>query len=194
MVSWRGNKDSSSYEGLSVAVKRSFSRGLLFSANYMLSHEIDDGSNGSGDGDSVVPENVACPVCERASGIWDARHVLNASAVYELPFGPGKSLLNERGVVGDLVGSWELNSVMVARTGFPVNALVNRSASSMPDGNTTDQRPNLVPDVSPVPPGGKRIGEWVNVVAFAIPADGTFGNAPGTCFVVPVRGRWISEL
>jgi hypothetical protein len=53
----------------------------------MWSHEIDDGSDGSGDGDSPVPENVSCPACERASGIWDARHVFNAYAIYELPFG-----------------------------------------------------------------------------------------------------------
>ena len=35
----------------------------------------------------------------------------------------------------------------MARTGFPVNVLINRSAADVPDGNTTDQRPNLVPGV-----------------------------------------------
>ena len=73
-------------------MKRSFSRGFLFSANYMWSHEIDDGSNGSGDGDSLVPQNVSCPACERASGIWDVRHVINGNAVYELPFGPTRHI------------------------------------------------------------------------------------------------------
>ena len=97
-VSWRGNKDSSNYKGLSLAVKRSFSHGFLVSANYMWSHEIDDGSDGSGDGDSLVPQNVACPPCERAGGIWDARHVFNANAVYQLPFGPGKPYLNQPGI------------------------------------------------------------------------------------------------
>ena len=43
----------STYNGLSVAMRRSFSRGLLVTANYMWSHEIDNGSNGSGDGDEV---------------------------------------------------------------------------------------------------------------------------------------------
>jgi hypothetical protein len=84
-VSWRGTTDSSSYNGFSVAVKRSFSQGLLISANYMWSHELDDGSDGSGDGDSLVPQNVACPQCEWASGIWDVRHVVNANAIYQLP-------------------------------------------------------------------------------------------------------------
>src|ERR1700735_4109763 len=59
-VSWRGNKDNSNYNALSLAVKRTFSRGFLLGANYMWSHEIDDGSDGSGDGASLVPENVAC--------------------------------------------------------------------------------------------------------------------------------------
>ena len=136
-------------------MKRSFSRGLLVSANYMWSHEIDDGSDGSGDGDSLVPQNVACPKCERASGIWDARNVFNANAVYDLPLGLGKPFLSEPGIVNAIVGNWQFTSTAVARTGFPVNVLVNRSAAQTPDGNTNDQRPDLGPAVSLTPPGGK---------------------------------------
>jgi hypothetical protein len=47
-IDWRGTRNNSNYEALSIAVKRSFSRGLLLSINYAWSHEIDDGSNGSG--------------------------------------------------------------------------------------------------------------------------------------------------
>jgi len=83
-IDWRGTENNSSYQGLSVAVKRSFSRGLLFSANYMWSHEIDDGSNGSGDGDSRVAQNVSCMPYECASGAFDARQVVNFNAIYEL--------------------------------------------------------------------------------------------------------------
>jgi hypothetical protein len=191
-VSWRGNKDSSSYNGFSAAVKRSFSHGFLLSANYMWSHEIDNGSNGSGDGDSVVPQNVACPACERASGIWDARHVFNANAVYELPFGPNKPYLNRRGVVGSIVGSWEVTSTAIARTGFPVNVMVNRSAASVPDGNTSSQRPDLVPGVSLTPFGGKSIGQWINPTAFTMPANGTFGDAPRDIARGP--GAWQMDL
>jgi len=177
-VNWRGNRNNSNYEGLSFAVKRSFARGLLFSANYMWAHEIDDGSNGSGDGDSLVPQNVACQSCERASGIWDVRHVLNASAVYQLPFGRGKPYLNESGISNAIFGSWEMSSMVVARTGFPINVTVDRSSSAVPDGNTNSQRPDLVPGVSLTPPGGSSIGQWINPAAFAIPAGGTFGNTP----------------
>jgi hypothetical protein len=177
-VSWRGNKDNSNYNGLSLAVKRSFSHGLLLAANYMWSHEIDDGSDGSGDGDSLVAENVACQSCERAAGIWDVRHVFNANAVYELPFGRGKRFLSQPGIWSGIAGSWELTSMVVARTGFPVNVTIDRSSALVPDGNTTDQRPDLVPGVSLTPPGGKTIGGWINPAAFAAPAPGTFGDAP----------------
>jgi len=191
-VSWRGNSDNSNYEGLSVSVKRSFSGGFLFSANYMWSHEIDDGSDGSGDGDSLVPENVACPACERASGIWDVRHVLNANGVYQLPFGLAKPYLNEPGMLRNIFGSWEATSTVMAHTGFPVNVLVNRSSSAVPDGNTTDQRPDLVPGVSLTPPGGSTIAEWINPAAFAMPAAGTFGDAPRDVARGP--GAWQIDM
>jgi hypothetical protein len=177
-VSWRGNRNNSNYEGLSVAAKRSFSRGLLVQANYMWSHEIDDGSNGSGDGDSLVAQNVACQPCERADGIWDVRHVFNANAIYELPFGPGKQYLNQPGLARTILGSWELTSTILARTGFPVNVTVDRSAAAVPDGNNTNQRPDLVPGVSLIPLGGSTVAEWINPAAFAVPAAGTFGDAP----------------
>jgi hypothetical protein len=122
---------------------------LLVSANYTWSHEIDDGSNGSGDGDSLAAQNVSCQptgarLCgERASGAFDARHVVNANAVYELPFGPGKAFLNQPGILRAMFGSWTFSPIFIARTGFPVNITVNTAG---PDGNTNNQRPNLVPN------------------------------------------------
>ncbi len=97
-IPWRGTIGNSSYNALAVSLKRNFSRGLLVSANYTWSHSIDDDSNGSGDGDSITPQNVSCwpterAQCgERASSAFDARHVFNANFIYELPFGAGKSV------------------------------------------------------------------------------------------------------
>jgi hypothetical protein len=177
-VSWRGNMANSSYQALVIAVKRSFSHGLLISGNYLWSHEIDDGSNGSGDGDSLAAQNVACLACERASGAWDARHVFNANVVYQLPFGPGKPYLNQPGIVSSIAGSWEMTSMIVARTGFPVDILISRSSSVTPDGNTSNQRPDLVPGVSLTPPEGSSIGQWLNPAAFVAPAKYAFGDLP----------------
>jgi len=191
-IDWRGNASNSEYEALSVALRRSVSRGLLLSANYTWSHEIDDGSNGSGDGDSLTPQNVACQPCERASGAFDVRHVLNVNAMYELPFGGNRPYLNQPGVLRNILGSWEINAILSARTGFPVNVTLDRSSSDVPDGNTNNQRPNLVPGAPLTPPGGRGIAEWINPAAFSVPAPGTFGNAPRNLARAP--GTWQADM
>jgi hypothetical protein len=191
-IDWRGSENNSEYEALSLALRRSVLHGLLLSVNYTWSHEIDDGSNGSGDGDSLTPQNVACGPCERASGAFDARHAFNANAVYALPFGSGRPYLNQPGILRDILGSWELNAIISARTGFPVNVTIDRSSSGVPDGNTNNQRPNLVPGVSLKPPGGQSIAQWINPAAFAVPAPGTFGDAPRNVARAP--GTWQADM
>jgi Carboxypeptidase regulatory-like domain/TonB dependent receptor len=176
-ISWRGNESNSSYQGLQSSVQRTFRNGLLFSLNYAWSHEIDNGSMGSGDGDSLTPEIVGCPACDRASGTFDVRHVLSANAVYELPFGRGRAFLRDSGVMRAIFGGWQVTSIVVARTGFPVNVTVHRSAASVSDGNTNNQRPDIVPGVPLIPSGGSTPAEWMNLAAFAVPVSGTFGNA-----------------
>ena len=116
------------------------------------------------------------PACDRASGAWDARHVVNGNAVYQLPFGLGKPMLNQRGIASAIAGNWELTTTALARTGFPVNVLLPSSYIA-PDGATGTERPDLVPGVSLTPPGGRTVAQWINPAAFAIPA-GEFGTAP----------------
>jgi hypothetical protein len=189
-IPWRGSVGMSSYNGLSLALRRSFSHGLLVTANYTWSHEIDNGSNGSGDGDEISPQNPLCLACDRASGVWDSRHVVNGNAVYQLPFGKGKPWLNDSGVATGILGNWELTTTALARTGFPINVLMPSSYTA-PDGASGTERPDLVPGVSLVPAGGKTIAEWINPAAFATPA-GEFGTAPRDLFRGP--GTWQVDL
>jgi hypothetical protein len=128
-------------------------------------------------GDSLTPENVAYRACDKASGIWDVRQVINTNLIYEPPLGVGKAHLSQPGLLRDLFGSWQLATVVAAHTGFPINVTVDRSSTAVPDGNTNEQRPNRVAGVSLVPPGGATPSEWINPAAFAVPAAGTFGNA-----------------
>jgi hypothetical protein len=185
-IAWRGSVGASSYNGLVVSMRRPFAHGLLVAANYAYTHEIDNGSNGSGDGDETSPQNPLCQSCEWASGTWDARHVVNGNAVWELPFGPGKQMFN-KGIASAVAGNWELTTSALARTGFPVNVLLPSSVIS-PYGNSGTLRPNLVRGVSLTPPGGRTIAHWINPAAFALPAPGTFGDAPRDLLAGP--GTW----
>ena len=69
-----------------------------------------------------------------------------------------------------------------------MNVTIDRSSADTPDGNTNNQRPDLVPGVSLTPPGGQSIGAWINPAAFATPASGTWGNAPRNLLRAP--GAW----
>jgi hypothetical protein len=189
-IGWRGSIGMSTYNGLSLAMRRSFSRGLLVTANYMWSHEIDNGSNGSGDGDELQPQNPLCQSCETANGAWDARHVFNGNAVYQLPFGQGKPMLNQRGIASALAGGWQMTTTALARTGFPVNVLLPSSHIAA-NGVSGVERPDLIPGVSLTPPGGRTRGQWINPAAFAYPA-GAFGTAPRNLITGP--GTWQIDL
>jgi hypothetical protein len=193
-IGWRGSIGMSSYNGLSVAMRRSFSHGLLVTGNYMWSHEIDNGSNGSGDGDEISPQNPLCLACDRASGVWDARHVFNGNAVYQLPFGLGEPMLNGHGIGSAIAGNWQVVTSALARTGFPVNVLMPSSYIA-PDGATGTERPDLVPGVSLTPPGGRSVAQWINPAAFAYPgtySNTGFGSAPRDLVSGP--GTWQIDL
>ena len=140
-------------------MQRRFIRGLLFQTNYMWSHGIGDASIGSGE--SVSFQNMSCRACDRSSTNIDVRHVITTNAVYQLPFGKGKQFLSGGGALSQFVGGWELAGIGSARTGLPVNITVSRSASALLDGNTSGQRPNLVPGV-PIYAANQSINNWFN--------------------------------
>lgn len=189
-VEFRGNLGDSAFEALQASLQRPFKRGLLLSFNYMWSHEIDDDSPGGGDAD--FPQNPGCTRCERSSGDFDVRQVWNANAVYQLPFGSGQRFLHDPGVLRAVFGSWSLTSILSGRTGLPLNVTIDRLASTVPDGNTSSQRPNLLPGVPLTPVGGSTPTQWINPAAFAIPAPGTFGDAPRNVARGP--GLWQADM
>ena len=178
-IAWRGNTGDSSYNALAVSLKRNFSHGLLVSANYTYSHSIDDGSNGSGDGDSVAPQNVWCwprgaAQCgEKADSAFDARNVFNANFIYELPFGAGKPYLVENSFLRAVFSYWQLSSIFIVRSGFPVNLTTSGTG---PDGNTNNQRPNLVPGQAFYLSNGN-----LNAAAFCTPGVADPLYPGGTC-------------
>jgi hypothetical protein len=168
------NDANSNFHALQVSMRRTFSHGFLFDGEYQWSKGIADGSIGAGEG--IAVENVSCRACDRSVTPFDVRHNLVTSAVYQLPFGVGRSFLRG-GVAGRLLGGWDLSGTGLARTGLPVNIVVTRSAANMLDGNSGSQRPDLVPGVSIVPAGGQTIAQWWNIAAFAVPARNTWGNS-----------------
>jgi hypothetical protein len=187
-VEWRGNINNSSFQALVAMLQRSFTNGLLISANYMWSHEIDQDAAGGGDAD--FPKNPACLSCERASGDFDARNTFAASAVYQLPFGRGRSFA-QSGITSAIFGNWSLSSIVTARTGLPVNVTINRSTSSVATGYTTNQRPNRVPQVSLTPPEDRRPASGSTPQPSRQLVGEDMGTQGATWSAVPASGKLI---
>jgi hypothetical protein len=169
------NDGTSNFNALQVSLQRQFTRGLLWSTQYMWSHSINDGNLGGGEG--TQSQNVRCRACDRGNSAQDIRHTMTSNWVYQLPVGPGQRFWNLAGPAGRLVQGWEVSGIWTARTGRMLTAAVTRGTADLPDGNNSSQRPNIVPGVSLIPPGGRTFALWLNPAAFAVPARGTWGNA-----------------
>jgi carboxypeptidase family protein/TonB-dependent receptor-like protein len=167
------NDSNSNFHSFLASLHRSFTSGWLWQTQYIWSHAIADGSAGTGETAQI--QNASCRVCDQSDATFDVRHNLTMNSVYQLPIGPGRSHWNAKGVVGNLIGGWQLSGILMARTGLPVNIAVTRKASDMLDGNSRNQRPDLVPGV-PIYPAEQTINNWLNPAAFAVPAKGTWGN------------------
>ncbi|HKV42692.1 MAG TPA: TonB-dependent receptor, partial [Blastocatellia bacterium] len=169
----KANDGNNNFNALQLSVERRFVNGLQFQMNYMWSHGITDASIGAGE--SVSFQNQSCRACDRSDSNIDVRHNVTMSAIYQLPLGPGKAFLNGNSIASRILGGWELAGIASARTGLPLNITLSRKPSDLLDGNTSGQRPDLVPGVS-LYPANQTISNWLNPAAFAIPAKGTWGN------------------
>ena len=109
---------------------------------------------------------------------------MTSNWIYRLPFGPGQKYL-QSGVASRILGGWESSGIWTMRTGRMLTVGIARATGAVPDGNTSGQRPNLVPGVSIYPAGGPTFAQWFNPAAFAIPANGTWGNAGRSIGVGP---------
>jgi hypothetical protein len=182
-VDLKRNDGTSTFNALNLSLQRQFTHGWLWQTQYMWSHSINDGSVGGGEANA--PENVNCRHCDRGPSIYDIRHNFVSASVYDLPFGPGRRYLNHSGFLGRLLEGWSLTGTGLWHTGHPLTPLVGLDPSQIPNGESiSDQRPDLVPGVSVIPPGGQTADNWININAFAMPpvdANGVithFGDAP----------------
>jgi hypothetical protein len=169
----KANDANDSFNAMQISLQRRFVSGFSWQTQYMWSHGIADGSIGSGT--SVSFENMACRVCDRSDSPIDVRQTMTSNAIYELPFGPGRRYLNGHGLMANAFGGWQLSGIATASTGRPVNITIKRKPGALLDGNTSSQRPDLVPGVS-IYPADQTIDNWFNPAAFATPAAGTWGD------------------
>jgi len=161
------------FNALQASVKRQMANGFMWQSEYLWSHALNDGMIGGGE--STAPQNVNDRRGGKADSNYDIRQTITTNVSWVLPFGKGQKYL-QSGFLSHLVGGWDLNAIHQARTGRAITFTVSRSSKDLPDGNSSNQRPNIISGV-PIYPEHQTINNWFNIAAFAVPAKGTWGNA-----------------
>jgi hypothetical protein len=127
-----GNYSSSSYNAMLMSVRKRYSNNLQLDFDYSYSHSIDNMSNILNDlnqftfsGQGIICDLTNLRTC-RADSLFDARHIISANYVYDLPVGQGQKFLrNISGWMNQIVGGWATSGIVTYRTGFPFTTHTN---------------------------------------------------------------------
>jgi hypothetical protein len=161
------NNGDSNYQGLQAQYRRKVLQGLQSLVSYSWSHSLD---NDSSDAFLMWAGPGAGAARDHASSDFDLRHSLTASLTYELP---ARSAGSAR-----WLGGWAIDSLVRARSGFPISVLLNDQYQGIGLANAFRpdrilNQPIWIDDAAV--PGGRRL----NPAAFqAAPAgmQGTLGR------------------
>jgi hypothetical protein len=162
----------SKYNALAVKLTRRLSKGFSGLTSYTYSKSNDNGSGLRSPGEQLKPQQGDCWECENGRSVFDVRHRLTTSFLYEIPVGAGRKYLSEGGVLDAVAGGWQLAGSMRLSSGFPLTVTSGVDRSNTAHGY---DRPNAVAGVSPVLDNPSP-SAWFNVSAFQMNALGTFGN------------------
>jgi hypothetical protein len=173
----------SNYNAFNAGIKKRYSGGFQFGLNYTWSKFIDNqearNELAAYPGTDVFTDYYN-PQDRRGLSGNDIRNRVIGSALYELPFGPGKWIHPSSNWVNELVAGWTVGAISEIHSGTALSVIdATNNTGSYSDG----VRPNLVGNPNSL--GGSRsraarTAEWFNTSAFAQNAPFTFGNAPRT--------------
>jgi hypothetical protein len=194
-VSGTDSSATSDYHSLQVSARRRLSQGLEFIASYTLSKTLTDnlGYYGSGGvfGPSAYWGNAYNRRGDRGLSFFDATHNFVWSGTYDLPFGKGRAFGNGwTGVTNAILGGWNVSSIIALHSGFPITLQATDVSRQAPRAGG---RPNRLEGRSgkldnPTP------DRWLDISAYDLPADGTFGNSGNSSERAPSFGNWDFAL
>ncbi len=140
-VTYIDNYAHSNYNGMLVSFNRRFQAGLQATFNYTWSKAFDNASETiyARGGSAISMSNPWQPGADRGYSGYDVRHNFNCNVIYELPFGPGKWLGGDTtGWVAGLIQGWQVNAIVYANSGYPLDFRVARD--TLGTGQTSSTR------------------------------------------------------
>ncbi len=179
------NATNSTYHAGQVSLSRRFSTGAGFQVAYWYSKALDYVSSlnlaGSAPqliaGENDLPQNPFDWNAEHGPSLFDSRHRVTASFLYEIP-----GFARSRGATKFLLDGWQLNGILTLASATPFTVYDTTNASlqgSHPEiTGFFSSRPDAVSDPNA---GESTVEQWISPQAFRrlnpVTEAGQFGNA-----------------
>jgi hypothetical protein len=177
------------YESLQVKLIRAFNNGLAYNAAFTWSQTLAF-SSCQGDFSNQCIQNIYDYTGDYGPSFLNVPLIFTFNANYALPFGKGRPYL-ESGVASKILGNWQVNTILAIRSGLPINPTNGGNSDTANTGNGSgNQRVNIL--FNPEKGAPHKRTEWFNPAAFALPANGTFGNGGINSLHGP--GYWNDDL
>jgi hypothetical protein len=164
------NTAQSWYDAGYVNVRRRYSHGLSFLANYTYAKNLSNAPDFRSPMDeSAIPQNNNDLAAEKGPGC-DVRHRLALSSVYDIP------AFRRAEWVGLVTQNWHLSTIYQVQSGMPFTISVFGDTAN--SGTVLGENPIRANATGQAifGPGTHTAAEWFNPAAFAAPPAYTFGD------------------
>jgi hypothetical protein len=158
---------TSNYNALQVTFDKRYSYGFTVLTSYSWQQALDTISRGRAALSQPWPMNLRL---NRGRANFAVDHVFVSSFVWDIPF-----LAGRRDLLGKIAGGWQMNGIASLRSGIPFDVVPGRPTSL---SGTGGERADLVgnPFLDSGRPVQARLDQYFNRSAFAVAADGSWGN------------------
>ena len=149
-ITYNGQDNSTIYQSLQARFQKHTSKGIWLLTSYTWSKSISVANTPAVGGDYAY---------ERGLTAFDIPQNLTASVGYELPYHHG------------LLGGWQVQGILVLRSGRPFTPTISRDVSNTGIGG---QRPNRIGSGELANP---TLNNWFDKTAFTVPGNYLWGNS-----------------
>jgi hypothetical protein len=176
------------YNALQAEIRRRFTKGLSFQANYTFQKTLADiETDAQSRFDPYLDNNNKH--LDYARPDYDRAHTVNINAIYELPFGKGKRFLNSGTGINRLFGGFQISSLANISSGTPITirdltGTLNRAGRSARQSANSNLTPHQIRNLVGI---FKQNGKIYFIDPSVISSDGTatggnLGTSPTATF------------
>ncbi|MDT5271888.1 MAG: hypothetical protein QOH49_4074 [Acidobacteriota bacterium] len=191
-IEYRDNGGNSNYHGGELTLEKRFSRGFSFRTAYTYSKSIDYAQEHlAAGGTGSFTQNARDLHERRGPSDFDVRHRFVGSYIYELPFGKGRSYLND-GALAHVLGGWRLSGLANVRSGRPFTVAANGNSTALGGargGGLVGAFADCLRDGS-LSSDERNIDRWFDTTAYAVPSPARLG----TCGRNTLRGPNLTNF